>query len=60
MIYRLEQPSVYLFNDVVSDAVYYVQNTSSEVLLPVFVTDTLTVTFWPALIDVGEIFRLEY
>ena len=34
--------------------------TSSEVLLPVFVTVTLTVTFCPALIVVGMIFRPEY
>ena len=35
-------------------------NTSSEVLLPVFVTVTLTVTFWPALTVVGSIFKPEY
>ena len=34
--------------------------TSSEVLLPVFVTVTLTVTFCPVLIVVGMIFRSEY
>ena len=34
--------------------------TSSEGLLPVFVTVALTVTFCPALMVGGMIFRLEY
>ena len=35
-------------------------HTSSEVLLPVFVTVALIVTFWPALTVVGSILRSEY
>ena len=34
--------------------------TSSDVVLPVFVTVTLIVTFCPALTVVGVIFRSEY
>ena len=38
----------------------YQPYTSSEGLLPIFVTVTLIVTFCPALMMVGVIFRSEY
>ena len=39
---------------------YIINVTSSEGLLPVFVTVALTVTFCPALMVGGMIFRSEY